>query len=48
MESLSRVSYAAELAGGTEEADAAVFKLLHVDKPADLALVRRILEKRAR
>ena len=38
MESLSRVYYAAEMAGGTEEADAAVFKLLHVDKPAELTL----------
>ena len=38
MESLARVYYAAELAGASEEAHAAVFELLHEDKPAELTL----------
>lgn len=38
MESLSRVYYAAEMAGAPEEAHAAVFKLLHEDKPTELTL----------
>jgi thiol:disulfide interchange protein DsbA len=38
MESFARVYYAAEAAGASEEAHAAVFKLLHEDKPAELTL----------
>jgi thiol:disulfide interchange protein DsbA len=38
MESLARVYYAAEMAGADEKADAAVFKLIHEDKPSGLTL----------
>ena len=38
MESFARVYYAAEAAGASDEAHAAVFKLLHEDKPAELTL----------
>ena len=38
MESLARVYYAAEMAGGDKKADAAVFKLIHEDQPDGLSL----------
>jgi thiol:disulfide interchange protein DsbA len=38
MESLARVYFAAEMAGSTKQADAAIFKLIHEDKPDGLNL----------
>ena len=38
MESLARVHYAAKMAGASDGAHAAVFKLMHEDKPANLSL----------
>ena len=38
MEGLARVHYAAKMAGASEGAHAAVFKLMHEDKPANLNL----------
>jgi thiol:disulfide interchange protein DsbA len=38
MESLARVYYAAAMAGADKKADAAVFKLIHEDKPSGLTL----------
>ncbi len=38
MEGLARVHYAARMAGASEGAHAAVFKLMHEDKPANLNL----------